>query len=439
MAAKFPYKFLRSSFVPFVTAEESFAYRMKITYEFWGFCVNGGNDLLNPNGFATTTPFNFPTGFESGSLLASGSDGETQLATQFFSSSAGVFTDSHLGKQLVTWISGSSSTDDSIYTITEVINSGVLRVDTSEGGTPLTSSNFEPWFTDRTGINFRVVDMQATAVSSFPSGSYMVLEFSNEVNVGQVRPQLKIGYNTNGLSLHEFHFHMSPSGSWNGSGFTDGQEIDFDTGNSNGWTVNGFDGAGRITMIADPAFLFHHGMGVAGSGLAGWHDNSAGWYVEVPDRIYPQEVDPNPFVLISWGGGMRTTSTLLGWGQARMIGRNGVEDRFYQTMARAPTGLRWDGRSFGGYPGSVNLDQLNVCYNKFTNRMLMSEVVLARTASDEYTLARTRLRNYRAMPKILPDYQLIGDEDGNQWFNVFEYVWLPWDGAHLPRNFVEEF
>src|SRR6188474_1477589 len=94
----------------------------KLMYEFWGFCINGDDNLLQPRGFAPLSGVLFPANWQSGTavLLASGSDGSTQDGMPFFEAPSIDWTSgSKVGKHLVTWKSGSTCTDDSIYLITQ--------------------------------------------------------------------------------------------------------------------------------------------------------------------------------------------------------------------------------------------------------------------------------------------------------------------------------
>ena len=198
-------KFLRGLYFNFVGVPNSGAssaanlVAMKLIYEFWGFCTNGGNSLTQPGGFATISGalapnyISMPTGFQSGSssLLTSGSDGATSLGSPVFTAPSVNWTSgSYLGKFLVTWQSGSTSTDDSIYPILQILNSSSIVVDTTIGGTPYAPANYLPSFTNRSGVNFRVIDLVAAGNLGWKSGSYMVLQFNGSyVNAGQANSQ----------------------------------------------------------------------------------------------------------------------------------------------------------------------------------------------------------------------------------------------------------
>ena len=215
-------KFIRAHNIPSTAGSKAFEWFFKLMYEFWGFCVNGGDDLKVPGGFAPLTGVSMPAGFESGSqvLIASGTDGFTQNGMPFFNSlDKFKFSGSYVGKHLVTWKSGSTSTDDSIYEIIGWVNSGTIRVNILEGGTPYTGS-LHPGFTDRTQINYRIIDFLAAAnLSGYTTSSdYLVLQFNGAplVNPGQPLSQAKITKRLTGIQAPNVPIQLSPSGSWHG-------------------------------------------------------------------------------------------------------------------------------------------------------------------------------------------------------------------------------
>ena len=172
------------------SALRMYGHILKTVYEFWGFCVNGDNDLTGAKGLPTGSFSSFdPSVFYSGSsLLISGSDGETVGGTPYFSASSADFTtltgSGLFRKWLVTWKSGSTSTDDSIYKIRQVLDANTLFVDSFNGGTPFSGSNppNQLLFTDRNSINYRIVDTQEVMDNqTFTSGQYMVMRASRTV------------------------------------------------------------------------------------------------------------------------------------------------------------------------------------------------------------------------------------------------------------------
>lgn len=223
-------KFVRSHIVGDVVQGQGFSWFFKLVYEFWGFCVNGGDDLRLAGGFAANevTGTSFPNGFQNGtgSLAASGSDGFTQVGMPFFNAvNPNAFSASYVGKHLVVWRSGSTSTDDSIYPITQWLNSSTIRVDVLCGGTPY-SASLHPAFTTRSNINYRIIDFSiAAALPGYTTNDYMVLQFNGAplVNPGQRLSQVRLRRNTtyNGSS-YNCSIQLSPSGSWRAAGFESG-------------------------------------------------------------------------------------------------------------------------------------------------------------------------------------------------------------------------
>src|SRR5579864_8957609 len=118
---------------------------LKWMYEFWGFCINGNADPINPGGFASPNGVIMPVNFTGGTnLLASGSDGyHSAVAGNLFSGdcffntqSTSPFGPNMVGKALVMWVPGSGSSMDSIYLITRVISGSQLVINVNTGGTP---------------------------------------------------------------------------------------------------------------------------------------------------------------------------------------------------------------------------------------------------------------------------------------------------------------
>lgn len=429
-----------------IAGYQSMQYRFKLLYEFWGFCVNGGSSLELPGGFAATTPFNLPSGFESGSLLLSGSDGSTSLGTQFFSSSLTSFTSDHVGKHLVTWISGSESTDDSIYKITSFINSGTIRVNTQDGGTPLQSANDEPYFTDRSNVNFRIIDfIDSMTNSPIVSGSYMVFQFdgSSDINDGQQLSQCKITHNYITTSNNNFTFHLSPSGSWTGSSFSD-LSSDYSFINpyngTTSWQTTGT-GIGSMTIIADKSFMFHHSNGSHSTApINVWAQNgSSGWFIEVPDRVYPKENDPNLLLAIVWVAGLYPRDARLGFSSPLMIDRDGSH-KLGETLARSYAGYVFDARIYQSSNITiVKAGEESSAFNVSDNNLLMSEALVAFYDEENYEFSRCRFRNLRILPNLIPDFHLIGTDVGNSWIKLGDYMVVPWDSAKLNKPFVLEF
>ena len=435
-------KFVRSHFIrPTVSARKALAWEMKLIYEFWGFCVNGDNDLTGAIGSAkgfATTGISMPSGFQSGSLLASGSDGVTHLGMPFFSSSSGVFSSTHIGSHLVTWKSGSTSTDDSIYEITQFLDSNTIRVDPHSGGTPYISASNEPFFEERSSINFRVVNLETTNGLTYTSGAYMVMNMlaAPDVNQGQALSQVKIGYVVG--SQIALRLWLSPSGSWTGSAFTDGGEFKASTGTNAEWSENGSSSPGIITLIGARDFLIMHGMGITTTGLGGWHNGPAGFHIEIPERLYPQEVDPNVITANIWGQGMASIDTGKGYSACYMPIRTSQQPKLHETLVKSPTSTVWDTRVFTSTMLSVNNDSTNAIYNQFTDNYFVSDALLAYVAdTTNFCMARVRLRRVRFVPQILPRFHMIGS-GSNAWVHIQDSIMWPWDGARIPYRLVND-
>lgn len=433
-------KFVRSHFVKStISARKALAWEMKLMYEFWGFCVNGDNDLTGAVGAAKGfASISMPSGFQSGSLLVSGSDGVTHIGMPFFSSSSGVFTSAHVGSHLVTWKSGSSSTDDSIYEITKYIDANTVRVDTRSGGTPYVSSSNEPKFEERSSINFRVVNLDTTNALTYTSGQYMVMNMlgAPDVNAGADIAQVKIGYVIG--SQIALRLWLSPSGSWTGSTFTDGGEFAANTGNSGEWTELGSSAPGVITLIGAKDFLILHGMGITAAGSNGWHTAGAGFHIEIPERLYPQEVDPNVITANIWGQGMASTSTTKGYSAFYMPTRTDQQPRVHETLVKSPTSDVWDSNGFNTTMLSVDADSRNIAYNSFTNQYFVSDALLSYVATTtDFCLSRVRLRRVRFVPQVLPRFHMIGS-GSNAWIHIQDSIMWPWDGARLPYRLIND-
>jgi hypothetical protein len=252
------------------------SWRLKWTYEFWGFCVNGTSSVTVPGGFANNGLV-FPTDFTGGtSLMASGTDGSHPAVSGdlfsgdcVFTSASANFTVSMTGKALVMWKPSSNSSEDSIYLITRVINSNQLMININTGGTPNPSTK-HPSMTARTNVNYRVVDMEVgqqslTTSSASVLGSFMVLNLqASNVNTGQGNvqgiSQLQLTLASRGFvsdSSHSFGISWGGTGLWDGTptsitAATNASPIAITTATPHGYvtgqTVSIVGGAGNLIM-----------------------------------------------------------------------------------------------------------------------------------------------------------------------------------------------
>lgn len=227
-------KFLRAHFIDSTIAHSHARWLMKAIYEFWGFCVNGGDDLKSAGGFAPISGvFTVPwSGSADTSLMASGSDGFTNVGMPFFNTvNPTAFSSSYVGMHLVVWKSGSTSTDDSIYQITQWLNSSSIRVNVLEGGTPY-SASMHPSFTTRSNVNYRVINFpNIINLALTYNTSSLVVQFNGAgiVNPSQRNSQCRIkmvngelGSPFTSANSWGFAFTLSPSGTWHGPEFSSG-------------------------------------------------------------------------------------------------------------------------------------------------------------------------------------------------------------------------
>lgn len=429
-------KYIRAHRVtPAVAGDEGLAWMFKLLYEFWGFCINGGTDLSTSLGFASSG-INMPAGFESGSLLMSGTAGYTVAGESIFRDDSQDFLTGAVpplkDKFIVTWKSGSTSNDDSVYRIIQVIDSGSVRVDTSEGATPY-SASLRPLFTDRSSINYRIVDLHETATTlSFASGNYLVMDLSDAptVNEGQLASQVKVALK----STTQVAVSVSPSGSWDGSAFTDETA---ETSPTN-WVSTGGSGEGRITMIGANDFIIVHLRGQETSWNGGADGPGSGLHVEIPYRIYPREFDPNPVAFMVWARDVmdvNTTTDAYGGGW-KMHYPPTNETLGFETLIRNPHGDYWDGDIYSGnvaqnaLPGRYSM----AWYNPISDKQFISDVILGKDSTGAFHMGRVRMRRWRYSPRQIPNYTRLGTN--GEWLHVTVCISWPWDNAILPRNLL---
>lgn len=431
-APDIPLKFIKTlTATGSLSTTEAGRFFTKLLYEFWGFCVNGGENLFTPGGFAAVSGVLAPPGFESGSttLWATGRDGRTDFADNIFHSDtvnfinlAGGTTqrDQLIGKYLVTWLPDSDSTDDSVYPIIGIVDANTVRVEVQVGGTRRLGN--KAFFRKREGVHFRVVDiLAATKLASWTDGSGLVLQFNQAsvVNPGQANSQVKVSLRN---TQQNVGIIVSPSGSWNGLTFTDGApEMSAawftQAGTFNGWVlIGGRDSLLVNTRPIDPA-----------SG-----QSSVGLHIEVPKRLYTGSIDPNPVVFNIWA--QSTPSQLAAnYTNMHMVGFDGVV-RNWATLARCPWGDHidtavtavsggiWQGFTQTGTAGRY----VNFNYNPYTDMFMTSDAVLGCFAAGQFSLARCRMRRVR----FTSNNQFRGFRYGDiDWVFVANGVLWPWDNS----------
>ena len=82
---------------------------LRMTYEFWGYCVNGTSSLSVPGGVPTPNGTLGPSNFFENTpnvtlpVMLAGSDGTTTLGSSTFGSVTGGFTAAMAGKYITIW------------------------------------------------------------------------------------------------------------------------------------------------------------------------------------------------------------------------------------------------------------------------------------------------------------------------------------------------
>jgi len=437
---------------------------LRLIYEFWGFCVNGLDDLKHPGGFPTGSAsnihmsgvINMPTNWESGSsvLLYSNSDGITNEGMPYFTGSN--FLASHVGKWLTVWKSGSSCTDDSIYLITKLYGppgtttSSVIGVDNNMGCTPFTGT-LKPSFTARTNVNYRVIDYNQANVS-YSVNNFIVIQLNGApyVNPGQRNSQVRLrlatfrGDNTpRGIAIW-----MSPSGSWSGNTFNDGTsggnnqtfqpngnsgEFGPNSGNSFDW-ANGGNGTQTINLLGAQDWLLCFSRGDQAS-------YSAHFHVEIPQRIYPFAYDPNPIVAMGSTGIYTTFSDGYGYGYGHYAYGADLKPYKHPLSIRCQSGETYNSNAYPGisFVCSNCLQSMgngfhnHMWFNPFTNKFFFSDGVLhLAEAANRSAILRYRLRRTRFIAPIIPSMQRLGDR--GEWLHTFNGVLWQWDNAILPST-----
>lgn len=219
-------KFIRGMIYPNANSGgRGWQWRLKWAYEFWGFCVNGTSSLTIPGGMASNNGVNMPANFTGGtSLMASGTDGSHPIVDGtlfsgdcvFTAQSSTPFTTAMVGKILVIWKPNSNSSEDSMYLITALVSSSQVMININTGGTPNATTK-HPSMTARTGVNYRVVDMETGSAFANMNGAHIVLQTdASSINPGQANSQIQFTLKGTDQSA-TCDIALSGTASWNGS------------------------------------------------------------------------------------------------------------------------------------------------------------------------------------------------------------------------------
>lgn len=422
----------------------------KLLYEFWGFCINGGSSTTDPGGFPLLSGVNMPQGFGSDpvGLLATGGDGVTTFGSNVLSSAgvdfkaidlqltANSLSGTIVGKYVTIWRPGDVSPDDSVYRITGLTATDDLLVDVATAGT--TRLGGKARFSDRGGIKFRVIDIGAvTATTGWGNNHHMVLNLAGapSVNPGQAVSQVRLETARNQMDMI---VTVSPSGTWNGSTFSDPS-----TPVTSTWfSTSSTGGQGSYMMIGGYDFLIAHSKGEDGA----WFSSSGiepVMHIEVPQRLYSSVVDPNPvcWFVTNTPPGQITGSYSNGF---NMVCADGVT-RNWSTLVRVPTAIGdhthylispasgglWHGFSKGTTYANAHFNAFSGTYIS-TDAMLMHSGVTG--AGNQHCTSRVRLRRVRFTGKnSKPNMRL-----GQSWVHAGAGVLWPWDGSEVAYGIFPE-
>lgn len=384
------------------------------------------------------------------SLMTLGSDGYTNATTVFrqdgytdFYATNIQFTSNMVGKQLVMWKAGSNSSEDSIYNIIGFKDQNNLIINVNNGGTPSSiTDGYRPTVTTRSSINYRVIDIASAGATGVADGNFMVFQLdSTGINSGQANPQLQhIVANTN----TRLDYNMSPEGNWNGTAFASlssgVRQPNFASAGSQQQAQNaGPSGPNMtITMIGDKDFFIGYGKDQAHGSSAGFH-----WHWEIPERLYTQAQDPNPFAVsingynsVSSVNFFHSTGTTYGYGGGFVMRCNDNIYRTHRTTVRAlvgdgDTNLLVVNNNFARPPGNT-LSDFRTGANQWTGTLVNSSGFLTLPGvAGQYSLSRVRLRKVRFANTFMKVFTRFSTTNAD-WMLVTQGVSIPWDKTVIP-------
>lgn len=419
-------KFCRTLLFTENNATRFVSYIMKFMYEFWGYCINSPATVSTPGGLASPTPSTFNVNFTEGtSVLASGTDGVTVNGQNTFTSATATFTQAMVGKYLTMWVSGSGSSDDSIYQILSVPNANTLVVNVANGGHP-DPTTLHPVFTSRTSILYRVFDPDIATASAgaTTNGTYIVFQMTPSSgtlanpNTGQANSQIQLIIRNSGQSIG---LVCSPAATWTGSAFTDGTTEINPVSNGGGMSNGGGFSACVITMVGDLDGVFSYVRD--NSSLAGYIN------FEAPIRVMTQAQDPNP-VAMGLDGVTGLYGTVFGasihnhW----MPNDVGVIQRHY-ILAKCING---DGPGVSQIPTGqmLGISDTRIAYSAYRAGVLMSECLMHNPNTSHFVIARAKLKNVRMVPGVIPNFHRLGPN--GEYVHIQNGICIPWDNTILP-------
>ena len=412
-----------SNYLSTIDSQDCIPVGMKILYEFWGFCVNGGDSTTVPNAISTHT---FPIGI-SGSVLT-GTDGSTLESTPGVFTAASVDWTSYdlTDKFLVIWKPDDETIDDSIYEIKYVNVDGNLVVNQDSGGGTVSYGN-KLSFADRTNINYRVVDIATSKDLAWADAQYMIIDFSgsSDVNTGQANAQAQLVLRNTQRRLGVV---ISPSGSWTGASFSDGTSE----------TVTSSD---MITGTATQPYYYvaasKDGLimlfdGVDNAYSSDYGDNApSGLHIEIPKRLYTEELDPNPVMWLVWSRELPSFESVSSsyYSGISMVDHDNTV-RTWNSLVRSPWGTsNTEFLTTGGPPWKVSASERHKEFDleQYERFVISSDIILSNISSTHFSYARCRLRFVRAGSVIQPR----GRRHGRSFAHVINGVIMPWDNSNV--------
>lgn len=395
---------------------------MRITYEFWGYCLNGTSSLTTPGGMPTT-PTSAPAGFfEGSSVLATGNDGVTSDLGINFTSASANFDISMINKHITIWShTDTTSTDNSIYRIVNVLSPTQLMLDPVSGGTR-DNTTLKNVVSSRSALNYRVIDVVAASQLISAAGSYWVgtLSGASSVNTGQASSQFQFILRGVVATFGNFGVVVNPAGSWNGSAFTTTSIAEKVSASNNSMSGTGAGVNGFITIIADTDFIIAHIRSPNGV-TSGMYFN-----VIVPQRLYTQAQDPNPVCVLVGASNLTTGTGVDSYSNSfSMLGANGSTTVNCQLLTRNFAG---DAATTASMPYTIGPNLTGALTTQpRLGKVVYSDALISCITTNQFALARAKLNRVAFTSSVFPNYHLLGDN--GEFIHVGNGILWPWDGC----------
>jgi hypothetical protein len=404
---------------------------VRFMYEFWGYVIHAPASQTVPGGFPGVAFQTFPTNaLEGTTVLANGSDGATVEDQLVFNSAGASFTTNMIGKYLVVWSSTSPGQEDGIYKITGRNSATQLVLNVKNGGSAHPSTK-RPRFTTRSGLRYRVADIEGLqGLGGWATGQYVVFQMTPSIsNPGQANSQVQAIIRTASVAIKTIGLVGSPGGTWTGAAFTDAMTEVTHTTNGQGMFpdfVSGTTTSGQISMFGDK------------DGMIAWFRTSGnGSYVhfEAPFRLATQAQDTNPLLVGADGLCTLTLNSFSnGYNNWWMRGTDGTSRR-HRMIVKCLSG---DGNGENGRPtGTVSfMGDSRVSLSQTFRKTFLSKVLIGQigSPSTQFALARCYMRYARICPNTLPPWVMVGDND--EWLHIQNGICFPWDGVFLGSNLI---